>query len=247
MGASFLLAVLFAQASPAPPASTPPPTIVNVQAKNRVCAAIQESIAPSIAGLLQNDHTIVDGVYFLNKWSGDGGTLRAHMDMMHVENDVSGIVRNLSAVNRLLETKEPADTPPAEAQRIEGMKKSLRDVARQQLMTLNVLDGTLETSQLNEFMDTSDLPNFAAPGHHGWVPRSADRRVRQPGKRRALRRSIHGPPPKRATSSPSLDKAKTRRPWPSSPDRPAARGSTTPWPLRSREPAAPPKGVDGLP
>jgi hypothetical protein len=163
MGASFLLAVLIAQASPASPASTPPPTIVNVQAKNRVCAAIQESIAPSIAGLLQNDHTIVDGVYFLNKWSGDGGTLRAHMDMMHVENDVSGIVRNLSAVNRLLESTEPADTPAAEAQRIEGMKKSLRDVARQQLMTLNVLDGTLETSQMNEFMDTSNLPNFAAP------------------------------------------------------------------------------------
>ncbi len=163
MGASFLLAVLIAQASPALPASTPPPTIVNVESKNRVCASVQESIAPSIAGLLQNDRTIVDGVYFLNKWSGDGGTLRAHMDMMHVENDVSGIVRNLSAVNRLLESKEPADTPPAEAQRIEGMKKSLRDVARQQLMTLNVLDGTLETSQLNEFMDTSDLPNFAAP------------------------------------------------------------------------------------
>ena len=162
MGASLLLAVLIAQASPALPPSTPP-TIVNVQSKNRVCAAIQESIAPSIAGLLQNDHTIVDGVYFLNKWSGDGGTLRAHMDMMHVENDVSGIVRNLSAVNRLLESKEPADTPAAEAQRIEGMKKSLRDVARQQLMTLNVLDGTLETSQMNEFMDTSNLPNFAAP------------------------------------------------------------------------------------
>ena len=46
------------------------------------------------------------------------------MDMMHVENDVSGIVRNLSAVNRLLEKQEPADTPPAEAQRIEGMKKN---------------------------------------------------------------------------------------------------------------------------
>jgi hypothetical protein len=168
MGAIILLAALIAQASPAQPSSTPPPTIVNVQSKNRVCAAIAESIAPSIAGLLQNDHTIVDGVYFLNKWSGDGGTLRAHMDMMHVENDVSGIVRNLSAVNHLLESKEPADTPPAEAQRIEGMKKSLRDVAYQQLMTLNLLDGTLESSQMAEFIDNSSLPNFAAPNMAGF-------------------------------------------------------------------------------
>ena len=167
MGASFLLAVLIAQASPALPPSTPPPTIVNVQSKNRVCSAIAESVGPSLAGLLQNDRSIVNGLYYLNKWSGDAGTLRAHMDMLHVENDVSDIVRNLAAINRLLEITELADTSPVDAQRIEGMKKSLRDVAYQQLMTLNVLDGTLESSQLNELMDVSDVPNFADPNAAG--------------------------------------------------------------------------------
>jgi hypothetical protein len=167
MIAALLLAVLVAQAPPEQPAATPPPTIVNVQSKSRVCAALQESIGPSIAGLLQNDHTIVDGMFFLNKWGGDGGTLRAHMDMMHVETDVSGIVRNLSAVNQLLETREPADTPAPEAERIEGMKKALRNVAHEQLMTLNVLDGTLESSQMDEFMDNSSLPNFSSPSLTG--------------------------------------------------------------------------------
>jgi hypothetical protein len=161
MGVSFLLAVLIAQASP--DRASPPPPIVNVQSTNRVCAAIQETTAPTIAGLLQNDRTIVNGLYNLNKWSGDGGTLRANADMQRVEIDVSDIVRNLSAVDRLLEAKEPADTPAPEAERIEGMKKSLRDVAYKQLMTLNVLDGTLESSQLAAFMDNSDLPNFSTP------------------------------------------------------------------------------------
>jgi hypothetical protein len=126
-----------------------------VESKNRVCAAIAESIAPSIAGLLQNDHTIVDGIYQLNQGRG--------LYLLHVENDVSNIVRNLSAVDHLLQNTEPADTPPAQAQRIEAMKKSLRDVAYQQLMTLNLLDGTVESAQMAEFMDTSGLPDFAAP------------------------------------------------------------------------------------
>jgi len=170
MGASFLLAVLIAQASPAQPTttSTPPPTIVNVQSKNGVCVSLKDSISPSIGALLQNDHTIVDGMYQLNLLAGDGGTLRSKMDLLHLENDVSNIVRNLSAIDNLLQNTGTAETPPADAQTIETMKKSLRDVARGQLMTLNVLDGVLESNQMAEFADISNLPNFSVVNQEGF-------------------------------------------------------------------------------
>jgi hypothetical protein len=168
MGVSFLLAVLLAQSTPAPSASpSSPPVIIRVQSKNSVCQSLEESIGPSIAGLIQNDGTIVDGMCQLRAMSADARTLRFHMDMLHLENDVSKIVRNLDAIDHLLVPATPPDATPDELLKIETMKKSLRDVARQQLMTLNTLDGILESRQLSQFLDSSALPNFSIVDQEG--------------------------------------------------------------------------------
>jgi len=166
MGAIILLAALIAQTSPAQQTSTPPPTIVNVQSKSRVCAALQQSIGPSIAGLMQNDRWIVEGMYEIDAMGHDSGTLREKMDELHLENDVSKIVRNLGAVDHLLKPAPDASASPDEVAKIEAMKKRLRDVVWGQLMTLNKLDGDLESSQLAGLLDAPTV-NFSDPMQQG--------------------------------------------------------------------------------
>lgn len=155
MGVSIVLAVLLAQA-------TPPPTIIDVRSKSRICSSFKERIAPSIDGLLLNDRTIVDGMFRIRAMGMDFRTLRFRMDMLHLENDVSSISRNLGEIDGLLAQAEPATATREELEKLEAMKKALRDVARQQLLTLNTLDGTLETTQMAQLKKDAPL-NLALP------------------------------------------------------------------------------------
>ena len=148
----------------AAPQATAPPVIIDVRSKSRLCTVLERSIGPSIAGLMQNDYTIMHGLSVLHLASSGDKTLHAGMDMddVKLEGDVSSIVRNLAKIDHLLQPA-PADADPANAEKIETMKKSLRDVAYAQLMTLNLLDGALDTRQLLGMMDLSDIPNFSLP------------------------------------------------------------------------------------
>lgn len=183
-----LLVVLLAQASPAPiagkPEPTAPPVIIDVHSKSSICTALEHSIGPSVAGLMQNDYTIMHGLSVLGLV--DAGDKTLHFGMNHfdinnlkLENDVSSIVRNLGAVDHLLQPTS-ADPNSISAEKIETMKKALRDVAHAQSMTLNLLDGALETRQLGEMMNFSDIPNFAlSDGETG--PASMHQAFNNPG------------------------------------------------------------------
>ncbi len=166
MLASIFLTILVAQAEPmtTPPASqaTAPPTIIEVHSKNRLCSALEHSIGPSIAGLMQDDSAIMHGLSMLGVVKSHNRALSMDIADVGLENDVSAIVRNLGMVDHLLQPSSP-DIDPAYAETIETMKKALRDVAQAQLMSLNLLDGALETRQLGEMWNLSDIPNFALP------------------------------------------------------------------------------------
>jgi hypothetical protein len=154
------LGVLLAATTPAVQ-PTDPPTIIDVRSQGHVCTAIKERVGPSVAALLQNDRTILDGLLAMQRMGVDAGTPQVEMDELHLENDVSRIVRNLAAIDALLTQPEPPETKPEDSRKIETMKEGLRAVAGQQLATLNVLDGTLESAQADRFRDNSSIPNFA--------------------------------------------------------------------------------------
>jgi hypothetical protein len=154
------LGVLLAVTTPAAQ-PTDPPTIIDVRSQSRVCTAIKERVGPSVAVLLQNDRTILDGVVAMQEMGVDAGTPRLQMDELHLENDVARIVRNLAAIDALLAQPERLDTKGEDARTIETMKEVLRAVAGQQLATLNALDGTLESAQADQFRDNSSIPDFA--------------------------------------------------------------------------------------
>jgi hypothetical protein len=143
--------------------AAPPPTIVNVRATGRYCEVLQKSIGPGILGLMQNDRTIFFGMFELRAMQQDGGTLRLKMDEMRLETDVSNITRNLAAIDHVLAAPEPPELSAEESRKAEGMKSALRTVARQQLLSLNTLDGTLESTQANAFANGDDMQNFAFP------------------------------------------------------------------------------------
>ena len=154
------LGVLLAAVTPAAQA-TEPPTIVEVHSQSRVCSAIEERVGPSVAALLQNDRTILDGLAEMRRMGMDAGTLQQQMDELHLENDVSRIVRNLAAIDALLAQPESPEVKGDDAQKIQAMKESLRAVAGLQRATLNDLDGSLESAQAAQFTDMAAIPKFA--------------------------------------------------------------------------------------
>lgn len=162
MLASLFFTILVAQAVPTTaPQGTAPPVIIDVHSKNSLCSALEHDIGPSVAGLMQNDSAIMHGLSTLGIVKGHDRSLGVDIKNLRLEYDVSSIVRNLGKVDQLLQPSPPhPHVDPSEAEKIETMKKALRDVARAQLMSLNLLDGALETRQLGQMMDLSDIPNF---------------------------------------------------------------------------------------
>lgn len=152
----FLAVVLLGLSVPTPaPAASPLKEIIQVTAKP-LCTAIRERIGPSVAALLENDDAIAQGAHFVFEMGRDEGRPWMQMDKLHLENDISKVVRNLEAIDTILDAK-PADANGNDADTIEQLQRKLRAIADTQRAELNVLDGTLESEQMFELMN-SDLP-----------------------------------------------------------------------------------------
>ncbi len=137
------------------PAASPLKEIIRVTAKP-LCTAIRERVGPSVAALLENDDAIAQGTHFIFEMGRDEGRPWMQMDKLHLENDISKIVRNLEVVDNILDAKQ-TDANGNDRDTIEQLQKQLRAVADTQRAELNVLDGTLESEEMAELMN-SDLP-----------------------------------------------------------------------------------------
>lgn len=137
------------------PAASPLKEIIRVTAKP-LCTAIRERIGPSVAALLENDDAIAQGTHFIFEMGRDEGRPWMQMDKLHLENDISKLVRNLEVVDSILDAKQ-TDANGSDRYTIEQLQRRLRAIADTQRAELNVLDGTLESEQMAELMN-SDLP-----------------------------------------------------------------------------------------
>jgi hypothetical protein len=155
MLAALVLTALAAQ-TPAP-AESPLKEIIRVTSRP-LCTAIRDRIGPSVAALLENDDAIANGTHYVFEMGRDEGHPWMQMDKLHLENDISKIVRNLEAIDRLLRTESSdAAADGSDHATVDDLKSKLRKVADSQRSELNVLDGTLESEEMAELMN-SDLP-----------------------------------------------------------------------------------------
>jgi hypothetical protein len=174
MGALLALALMLSQASPGPSA-TAPPVIIEVHSRGSVCAALKARIGPSVAALLQNDAALWDGIVSMRKMGSDANTRWGAIDRLHLENDISKVIHNMDAIQGLLSAPEPPDIDNDDARRIETMEAALTAVANEQIRMVNVLHGTLATSQANDAQQggsgsgmsygaqSDGIPDFAHP------------------------------------------------------------------------------------
>jgi hypothetical protein len=152
-----ILSTLLVMQTPEPAAS-PPKEIIRVTSRP-LCSAIRDRIGPSVAALLENDAFAGDGMHYIFEMGRDEGRPWMQIDKLHLENDISKIIRNLEVIDGLLRSEaadEAADGSDHTA--IERLKAKLRQVAHAQRAGLNVLDGTLESESMGELM-SSDLPS----------------------------------------------------------------------------------------
>lgn len=156
MLAAFLLAALSVP-TPAPP-ETPLKQIIRVTSRP-LCSAIRDRIGPSVAALLQNDDAIANGTHYIFEMGRDEGRPWMQIDKLRLENDVSKIVENLEAVDRLLQARpQDAAADGTDRATVDRLEANLRKAADAQRAELNVLDGTLESEEMAE-LTNSDLPS----------------------------------------------------------------------------------------
>lgn len=153
-----ILALTALAAQTPAPAASPLKEIIRVTSRP-LCTAIRDRIGPSVAALLENDGAIANGTHYVFEMGRDEGRPWMQMDKLHLENDISKIVRNLEAIDLLLRTESSdAATDGSDRATVESLKTNLRKVADSQRAELNVLDGTLESEEMAELMN-SDLPS----------------------------------------------------------------------------------------
>lgn len=164
-------------AAPAGPAAQPSPApslkqIIEVRSRSPLCTELREKIGPALAGLLQNDVATARGVQELNAMQHDAGEGWFGMDQLHLENDISAIVRNLDVVDRLLADEPSEGRNPDDTKAIAEMKAKLRAVADSQRAVLNIYNGTLQTDQLHEMLTDREPAMTAALSSDMLEPRS---------------------------------------------------------------------------
>lgn len=154
----FVAVVLAALAAAPAPSASPLKEIIRVTGRP-LCSALKDRIGPSVAALLENDAVAGDGTQQIYQMGRDAGRPWMQIDKLHLENDISRIVRNLDTVDRLLRAAnaDAAANEGADRDTIEKLAAKLRAVADAQRAQLNTLDGTLESEQMAELMNT-DLP-----------------------------------------------------------------------------------------
>lgn len=162
MLAALVLGSVVAQA-PAPQA-TPLLEIIRVHSNSAFCSSVHERIAPSVAALIENDDSIAIGTRDLQAMGHDRGTAMMRMDMLHLENDIANIRRNLDVIYALLAqaTSAAASAQGADNATLEDLKDRLRKIADSQRAQLNVLGGTLDAEQMAEM--NADIPRDPSGG-----------------------------------------------------------------------------------
>jgi hypothetical protein len=157
-----LAAVVAPVAAPSP---SPLKEIIRVKS-SALCSAIHDRIGPSVALLLQNDRSIRGGSQVLFDMGRDTGQSWMQIDKLYLENDVSKIVRNLDAIDDLLNPSAAgaSDAVGKDDATIRGLKSDLQAVAGAQRDELNVLDGTLETEAMDELESPTSVSD-APPKH----------------------------------------------------------------------------------
>ncbi|HKU80817.1 MAG TPA: hypothetical protein VJP76_01510 [Candidatus Tumulicola sp.] len=154
----FVAVVLAALAAAPAPTASPLKEIIRVTGRP-LCTALKDRIGPSVAALLENDVAAGDGTRRIYEMGRDAGRPWMQIDKLHLENDISQIVRNLDTVDHLLRTQDAqaAANEGADHDVIAELSAKLRSVADAQRAELNTLDGTLESEEMAELMN-SDLP-----------------------------------------------------------------------------------------
>lgn len=161
LGALFALSVGPAPAATASPkpAATPLKTISHVYAK-RLCTGLRRSIAPAVGHVLQNDRLIATSrplFVSFTKNTSTGSKGATDMDVMHLENLVTPLVKNTQEIERLLnDTVYPRHPQSDEDRQLLAMRAHLEAVLAEQKHALDLVSG---------FVDTQNMAELQAAGH----------------------------------------------------------------------------------
>ncbi len=159
---AMLLVVLVAQATPAPQAS-PLKEITHVTTRP-LCAAMHDAIGPTVAALTENDASLAEGVKVLER-RAQLDRLGPLMGTLHVENDVSKIVRNLDAIQALL--KDPPDAAKIEGRDHDSivlLKQKIRLITAAEESEIDLLDGTVRATQTYDLMQAANETGLMTTG-----------------------------------------------------------------------------------
>jgi hypothetical protein len=154
-----LLGLLLAVVSATPaPGLTPLKTIASVRS-TPVCSALRERIAPAIDRVLDSDARIANGPpIFATMYSDDvvlRSDLRMSFDVLRMENLITPIAKNISAVKSQL--KHLPQSPDLDA-----VRKRLESVIDAQNDALNVISGFVTTYQMGEMQQAGPASVLAA-------------------------------------------------------------------------------------
>jgi hypothetical protein len=174
MTGAFVLAILLSAPAPAP--ATPPPQIIEVRSR-ALCTTLRENVRIALAGLMKNDAVIEAGGKAYRKMAADQMAQAkgsVGMDRLFVENAVGAIVHNLAEIDALLDDPRrfPIAAASTDTRNAVAMKAQLQAIADQQKRTLNVLNGVLETDNLQDMQSFGDLdvaPPSVGPATDGPV------------------------------------------------------------------------------
>jgi hypothetical protein len=180
------MAVVGVAATAAPGKSgTPPPEIYHIVTRP-LCAELHQHIAPAIAMMLQNDHTIKQSPALFSQYNrsalygvdnsvsnsagnssstvsqGDAsnGTLNAdqNMALLGMENLVSPIANNIIATQKLLDS--PALTQgtgnPEDDKQLQDMRAKLLQALATQSAALDIVSGFVATEQMGDLQHAGE-------------------------------------------------------------------------------------------
>jgi hypothetical protein len=140
--------------TPARPSPQPSPLKQIIDVKSRsLCTALRDNVAVSLAGLISNDSNIDIGRKAMMKMGGDEvkGSTAGKMDALVGENVVGSIVHNLVLIDQKLNDPErfPANPKTDDDRLALQVKAQLQAIEDAQKLQLNVLNGTVETVNMN--------------------------------------------------------------------------------------------------
>jgi hypothetical protein len=158
-----VLVMLLAVAFPPIPKASPP--IIVTTKTSVLCNAVRTILAPAVLGLIDQDFMIDRGrdiVHDMAKMHDAGAEAWVEMDTMRLSDVVDGVAQNNIKVHRLLgKLAEVSLKDPLEQSELASLRSRLLTIADEQAESLNLLSGTAQTEELNEF-EGAENPMAAA-------------------------------------------------------------------------------------